>query len=67
MTKPEVEAFFDARTNTLTYVAWDNGTDNGTPDAVIIDPVLDYERTGSYTFTESVDTADDLGQPLPRK
>lgn len=49
--KPEVKAFFDARTFTVTFVAWDAAT----RDAVVIDPVLDYEPVGSYTWTESVD------------
>jgi len=48
---PEVESFFDKRTQTLTYVVYDPAT----RDAVVIDPVLDYEPVGSYTFTESVD------------
>ena len=49
--KANVKAFFDPRTFTLTYAVWDPAT----LDAVIIDPVLDYEPVGSYTFTESVD------------
>jgi glyoxylase-like metal-dependent hydrolase (beta-lactamase superfamily II) len=49
--KPNVKAFFDPRTFTLTYAVWDPST----RDAVVIDPVLDYEPVGSYTFTESVD------------
>jgi glyoxylase-like metal-dependent hydrolase (beta-lactamase superfamily II) len=49
--KPEVKAFFDPRTSTLTYVVWDAAT----RDAVVIDPVLDYSPVGSYTWTESVD------------
>jgi len=48
---PEVQAFFDKRTQTLTYVVFDPAT----RDAVVIDPVLDYEPVGSYTFTESAD------------
>ncbi len=46
-----VQPFFDARTFTLTYVV----SDAATRDAVVIDPVLDYEPVGSYTYTESVD------------
>jgi glyoxylase-like metal-dependent hydrolase (beta-lactamase superfamily II) len=46
-----VQPFFDARTYTLTYVVFDEAT----RDAVVIDPVLDYEPVGSYTHTESVD------------
>lgn len=48
---PEVKAFFDERTFTVTFVVWDRQT----RDAVVIDPVLDYEPVGSYTFTASVD------------
>lgn len=46
-----VQAFFDARTYTLSFVAWHPET----KDAVIIDPVLDYDPVGSHTWTESVD------------
>jgi glyoxylase-like metal-dependent hydrolase (beta-lactamase superfamily II) len=49
--KPEVHAFFDSRTQTLSYVVFDAAS----RDAVAIDPVLDYEPVGSFTFTESVD------------
>ena len=49
--KANVEAFFDPRTFTLTYAVWDPNT----RDAVVIDPVLDYEPVGSYTYTESID------------
>jgi glyoxylase-like metal-dependent hydrolase (beta-lactamase superfamily II) len=47
----EIEPFFDPRTNTLTYVVYDPQT----LDAVVIDPVLDYEPKGSKVYTESVD------------
>jgi glyoxylase-like metal-dependent hydrolase (beta-lactamase superfamily II) len=40
---PTVRAFFDPATFTVTYVV----SDPGTRDAVIIDPVLDYDPTGS--------------------
>ena len=46
-----IHPFFDARTFTLTYVVFDEHT----RDAVVIDPVLDYEPIGSFTHTESVD------------
>jgi glyoxylase-like metal-dependent hydrolase (beta-lactamase superfamily II) len=48
---PEIKAFFDKRTQTLTYVVFAPET----RDAVVIDPVLDYEPVGSFTFTESID------------
>lgn len=46
-----IEPFYDARTNTLTYVV----SDPATRDAVVIDPVLDYDPASSTTWTESYD------------
>jgi glyoxylase-like metal-dependent hydrolase (beta-lactamase superfamily II) len=46
----EIKEFFDERTYTLTYVVYDSET----KDAVVIDPVLDYDPAASKTFTESV-------------
>jgi glyoxylase-like metal-dependent hydrolase (beta-lactamase superfamily II) len=46
-----IEAFFDPRTFTLTYVV----SDPETRDALVIDPVLDYDPVGSLVSTESVD------------
>ncbi|MFK7991363.1 MAG: MBL fold metallo-hydrolase [Sandaracinaceae bacterium] len=46
-----IEAFYDARTFTLTYLVWHPTS----RDAVVIDPVLDYDPGASRTFTESVD------------
>ena len=47
----KIEAFFDERTWTLTYVVWADAS----KDAVVIDPVLDYEIIGSKYWTESSD------------
>ena len=47
----EVKTFYDDRTSTLTYVVYDPDT----KDAVVIDPVLDYDPKASKTWTESVD------------
>jgi glyoxylase-like metal-dependent hydrolase (beta-lactamase superfamily II) len=47
----QIETFFDDRTSTLTYVVFDEAT----RDAVIIDPVLDYEPGGGKIWTESLD------------
>lgn len=47
----KIKSFFDNRTWTLTYVVWDEAT----RDALIIDPVLDYDPVGSKIWTESVD------------
>lgn len=46
-----IEKFFDNRTWTWSYIVWDPET----RDAVVIDPVLDYEPAASRTWTESVD------------
>ncbi|EPZ50189.1 metallo-beta-lactamase domain protein [Bacteriovorax sp. BAL6_X] len=45
-----VETFFDEQTYTLTYIVYDKVT----KDAVIIDPVLDYDQASSTITTESV-------------
>ncbi|MFZ5440126.1 MAG: MBL fold metallo-hydrolase [Myxococcota bacterium] len=47
----QIETFFDDRTSTLTYVVFDEQT----KDAVIIDPVLDYEPGGGKIWTDSLD------------
>ena len=47
----EIKTFFDKRTFTLTYVVYDAAT----KDAVVIDPVMDYDPVGSKVFSESVD------------
>lgn len=47
----QIKPFFDATTYTLTYVVYDPET----RDALIIDPVLDYEPGASQTSTQSVD------------
>lgn len=47
--KPEVRALYHQPTFTFSYVAWDPDT----RDAVIIDPVLDYDGASGRTGTES--------------
>ncbi|HEU0029203.1 MAG TPA: MBL fold metallo-hydrolase [Kofleriaceae bacterium] len=47
----EIEALFDPETFTLTYVVFDPAT----RDAVVIDPVLDYDVLASRTSTRSVE------------
>jgi glyoxylase-like metal-dependent hydrolase (beta-lactamase superfamily II) len=47
----QIEAFYDEHTSTLTYVVHDPAT----RDAVVIDPVLDYDPASGKTSTESVD------------
>lgn len=46
----EIKPFYDERTNTLTYVVYD--ADTG--DAVVLDPVMDYDPVGSKLWEESV-------------
>lgn len=47
----DVEALFDPRTSTLTYLV----SDPATGDAVVIDPVLDFDPADGRTWTESVE------------
>lgn len=47
----QVQAFFDERTSTISYVVYDSNS----RDAIIIDPVLDYNSSASEVFTDSVD------------
>lgn len=47
----KVHAQYDEATNTLTYVVYDEQT----KDAIVIDPVLDYDPASSTYSTESVD------------
>jgi glyoxylase-like metal-dependent hydrolase (beta-lactamase superfamily II) len=47
----KIQEFYDPHTYTLTFVAYDEAT----RDAVVIDPVLDYEPGASQTSTASVD------------
>ena len=45
----QVKEFFDKNTWTLTYVVWDEKT----KDAIVIDPVMDYDPAASKTSEES--------------
>ncbi|PRQ02559.1 Beta-lactamase hydrolase-like protein [Enhygromyxa salina] len=47
----DIEAFYDDATSTLTYVV----SDPASRDAVVIDPVLDYDPAASRVSYESVD------------
>jgi glyoxylase-like metal-dependent hydrolase (beta-lactamase superfamily II) len=47
---PEIQAFFDEPTNTVSYLVWDPATKQ----AAVIDPVLDYDfRTGKANVTSA--------------
>ena len=50
--KPEVQGFFDARTNTISYVV----ADTVTKKCAIIDSVMDYEPHGATLFFENADS-----------
>lgn len=47
---PEIESFFHPPTFTWTHLVWDSTSNK----AVIIDPVLDYDRASGATDTKSV-------------
>lgn len=51
MSTLHIEPFYDSRTSTLTYVVFDEAS----RDAVVIDPVLDYDPANGTTWTESFD------------
>ena len=53
MRKPDVQAFFDEATFTVTYVV----SDAGSRRAAVIDPVLDYDPASGRTSTRSADDA----------
>ncbi len=54
--KPNVKEFFDKNTWTLTYVVYDENT----RDAIVIDPVWDYDPAASKLTTESADIVFDF-------
>src|SRR5262245_25731114 len=47
--QPEIRAFFDETTNTVTYLVWDPGTRKG----AIIDPLLDYDHRSGKAAVRS--------------
>lgn len=51
MTAPDITAFFDEATNTVSYLV----VDPATCDAAIIDPVLDYDAASGEVDTASAD------------
>jgi glyoxylase-like metal-dependent hydrolase (beta-lactamase superfamily II) len=59
--KPEIRAFFDEPTNTVSYLVWDPATMDG----VVIDPVLNFDHRSGKATVESADamlaTAQKLG------
>jgi len=49
--KPEIQAFFDEQTFTVTYLV----SDPQSRRAIIIDPVLDFDPKAARTATHSAD------------
>ena len=49
--KPEIRAFFDEPTNTVSYLVWDPATHEG----VVIDPVLDFDHRSGEAEVQSAD------------
>jgi glyoxylase-like metal-dependent hydrolase (beta-lactamase superfamily II) len=49
--KPEIRAFFDEPTNTVSYVVWDGASLQG----AVIDPVLNYDQRSGEATTASAD------------
>ena len=59
--KPEIRAFFDEPTNTVSYLVWDAATREG----AVIDPVLNFDHRSGKATVESADAmlaaANELG------
>jgi len=51
MTKPEIRAYFDEPTNTVSYLVWDPSTKEG----AVIDPVLDFDHRSGKASVASAD------------
>lgn len=51
MQRPDVKAFFDAASNTFSYVVWDPATKQ----AAVIDSVLDFDSASGRTKRDSAD------------
>ena len=49
--KPEIRAFFDEPTNTVSYLVWDPATREG----AVIDPVLNFDHRSGKATVESAD------------
>src|SRR4051812_33437459 len=49
--QPDVQAFFDNLTNTVSYLAWDPDSKAG----VVIDPVLDFDHRSGQASVKSAD------------
>lgn len=52
----QIQEFFDKNTWTLTYIVWDDAS----KDALVIDPVMDYDQAASKTSEESAQAVIDF-------
>src|SRR6185369_8739081 len=63
---PEIQAFFDQPTNTVSYLVWDGASKDG----VVIDPVLDFDHksgeAGVHSAQAMLDRAKELGVTISR-
>ena len=61
--KPEIKAFFDEPTNTVSYLVWDADT----KEAVVVDPVLDFDHRTGEANVQGADTILQEAQKLGLK
>ena len=61
--KPEIRAFFDEPTNTVSYLVWDPATRA----AAVIDPVLDYDHASGRVTTGSAEAVLTVAEALGLK
>ena len=66
MQKPEIKAFFDEPTNTVSYLVWDPAT----KEAAVVDPVLDFDHRSGEANVKAADAilaaAKELGLEITR-
>jgi glyoxylase-like metal-dependent hydrolase (beta-lactamase superfamily II) len=61
--KPEIKAFFDEPTNTVSYLVWDAAT----KDAAVIDPVLSFDQNSGEAHVAAADAILKAGEELGLK
>ena len=61
--KPEIKAFFDEPTNTVSYLVWDPDT----MEAVVVDPVLEFDHRTGEANVQGADTILEEAQKLGLK
>jgi glyoxylase-like metal-dependent hydrolase (beta-lactamase superfamily II) len=58
--KPEIRAFFDEPTNTVSYLVWDPASNEG----AVIDPVLNFDHRSGKATVQSADAIIDEAKKL---